>query len=72
MQKARCPPRGYAITLAANATAAAAAAVGKQNDGNDDEPESAVIKQIAKTVIHNRSSIKSSREAVVGFSVIIL
>jgi hypothetical protein len=36
-----------------------AAAAGKQNDGNDDQPKGAVIKQIAKTVIHSRSSIKS-------------
>ena len=34
------------------------AAAGKQNDGNDDQPKSAVVKQIAKTVIHNRSSTK--------------
>ncbi len=38
------------------------AAAGKQNDGNDDQPKSAVVKQIAKTVIHNRSSIKSIGE----------
>ena len=38
---------------------AVAAAAGKQNDGNDDQPKGAVIKQIAKTVIHSRSSIKS-------------
>lgn len=38
------------------------AAAGKQNDGNDDQPKGAVVKQIAKTVIHNRSSIKSIGE----------
>ena len=41
---------------------AVAAAAGKQNDGNDDQPKGAVVKQIAKTVIHNRSSIKSIGE----------
>ena len=51
VQKARCP-RGYAVI------SAMAAAAGKQNDGNDDQPKGAVIKQIAKTVIHNRSSTK--------------
>lgn len=40
------------------------AAAGKQNDGNNNQPKGAVVKQIAKTVIHNRSSIKSSREAM--------
>lgn len=43
-------PGAYAVILAM------AAAAGKQNDGNDDQPKSAVVKQIAKTVIHNRSS----------------
>jgi hypothetical protein len=38
------------------------AAAGKQNDGNDDQPKSAVVKQIAKTVIHNRSSQNSIGE----------
>ena len=38
------------------------AAAGKQNDGNDNQPKGAIIKQIAKTVIHNRSSIKSLGE----------
>lgn len=28
------------------------AAAGKQNDGNNDQPKGAVIKQIAKAVIH--------------------
>ena len=32
------------------------AAAGKQNDGNDDQPKGAVVKQVAKAVIHNRSS----------------
>ena len=57
-------PGAYAFTLVA-------AAAGKQNDGNDDEPKSAVVKQIAKTVIHNRSSIKSLKK-LFCFSVIIL
>ena len=35
---------------------AVAAAAGKQNDGNDDQPKGAVFKQIAKAVIHTRSS----------------
>jgi hypothetical protein len=48
-----------------------AAAAGKQNDGNDDQPKGAVVKQIAKTVIHNRSSIKSLKK-LFCFSVIIL
>ena len=39
-----------------------AAAAGKQNDGNDDQPKGAVFKQIAKAVIHNRSSKKSLEE----------
>ena len=51
-------PEAYAFALAATAAAAA----GKQNDGNDDKPKSAVVKQIAKTVIHNRSSKKSLKE----------
>ena len=50
MQFARCP-RLYAVI-------SMTAAAGKQNDGNDDQPKSAVIKEIAKTVIHNRSSTK--------------
>ena len=41
---------------------AVAAAAGKQNDGNDDQPKGAVFKQIAKAVIHNRSSKKSLGE----------
>ena len=32
------------------------AVAGKQNDGNDDQPKGAVVKEIAKTVIHNCSS----------------
>lgn len=55
MQEARCP-RAYAVI------SAMAAAAGKQNDGNDDQPKGAVVKQIAKTVIHNRSSKKSLEE----------
>ena len=51
---------------------AVAAAAGKQDDGNDDQPKSAIVKQIAKTVIHNRSSMKSLKERVFGSSVIIL
>ena len=50
-------PGAYALALAV-------AAAGKQNDGNDDQPKSAVVKQIAKTVIHNRSSKKSLGEPV--------
>ena len=51
-------PGAYAVTLAA-------AAAGKQNDGNDDQPKSAIVKQIAKTVIHNRSSVKSLKKQIV-------
>ena len=51
---------------------AVAAAAGKQNDGNDDQPKGAVIKQIAKTVIHSRSSIKSLKKHLLCSSVIIL
>ena len=40
------------------------AAAGKQNDSNDDQPKSAVFKEIAKAVIHNRSSKKSLGEQV--------
>ena len=58
VQKARCP-RGFCCHLAM------AAAAGKQDDGNDNEPKSAVVKQIAKTVIHNRSSVRSLKELVV-------
>ena len=58
-------PGAYAVILAV------AAAAGKQNDGNDDQPKGAVVKQIAKTVIHNRSSIKSLKK-LFCFSVIIL
>ena len=50
--RANCTvPSAYAVT-------SMAAAAGKQDDGNDDQPKGAVIKQIAKTVIHNRSSTK--------------
>ena len=59
-------PGAYAVI------SAMAAAAGKQNDGNDDQPKSAVVKQIAKTVIHSRSSIKSIGERMVCSSVIIL
>ena len=55
MQKTRCP-RAYAVL------SAMAAAAGKQNDGNDDQPKSAVVKQIAEAVIHNRSSLNSLKE----------
>ena len=55
MQKAR-RPRAYAVI------SAMAAAARKQNDGNDDQPKGAVFKQIAKAVIHNRSSKKSLEE----------
>jgi hypothetical protein len=48
------------------------AAAGKQNDGNDDQPKGAIVKQIAKTVIHIRSSIKSIGELWVCPSAIIL
>lgn len=48
------------------------AAAGKQDDGNDDQPKGAIVKQIAKTVIHNRSSVKSNRGVCVCSSVIIL
>ena len=54
MQNAR-RPRAYAVT-------SMIAAAGKQNDGNDDQPKGAVVKQIAKTVIHNRSSQNSIGE----------
>lgn len=53
-------PEAYAVTLAATAATAA----GKQNDGNDDEPKSAVVKQIAEAVIHNRSSKKITEMAI--------
>ena len=43
---------------------AVAAAAGKQNDSNDDQPKGAVFKQIAKAVIHNRSSKNSLKERV--------
>ena len=55
VQKARCP-RGVCGVLAMTAAA------GEQNDGNDDQPKGAVVKQIAKAVIHSRSSIKSLKE----------
>lgn len=35
---------------------AVTAATGKQNDRNDDEPNPVVVKQIAKTVVHDSSS----------------
>ena len=35
------------------------AAAGQENDGNDDDPEAVVVvKQIAKTVVHNDFSLK--------------
>lgn len=52
-------PGAFVITLAVTAAA------GKQNDGNDDQPKSAIVKQIAKTVIHNRSSVKSLKKQMV-------
>ena len=58
--------------LGAFMSLAMTAAAGKQNDGNDDQPKSAVVKQIAKTVIHNRSSQNSIGEHKVCSSVIIL
>ena len=59
-------PEAYAVILAVTAAA------GKKNDGNDDQPKGAIVKKIAKTVIHNRSSIKSLKKHTVCFSVIIL
>lgn len=56
MQKAR-RPRAYAVR-------SMTAAAGKQDNGNDDQPKSAIVKQIAKTVIHNCSSVKSNRGAL--------
>ena len=53
-------PEAYAFALAATAAAAA----GKQNDGNDDKPKSAVVKQIAEAVVHNRSSKKITETAI--------
>ena len=50
-------PQAYALTLVV-------AAAGKQNDGNDDQPKAVVVKQIAKAVIHNCSSLKSLKEHV--------
>lgn len=61
-QGAPCQKHGapWACAELAARTTAAAAAAGIQNDGNDDKPKSAVVKQIAKTVIHNCSSKKNS------------
>ena len=57
MKKPRAPCNLHGA-LGRYAVTSMTAAAGKQNDGNDDQPKSAVIKQIAKTVIHNRSSTK--------------
>jgi hypothetical protein len=48
------------------------AAAGEQNDGNDDQPKGAVLKQVAKAVIHNCSSVKIAEERWVCSSAIIL
>ena len=62
-------PEGF-YSLAAYAITAAAAGI--QNDGNDDQPKSAVIKQIAKTIIHMSFLHKIDRGAECCSSVIIL
>jgi hypothetical protein len=33
------------------------AAAGNEQDGNDDQPDPVVVKQIAQTVVHIRSSV---------------
>ena len=33
-------------------------AAGNEQDGNDDQPDAVVVKQIAETVIHSSSSLK--------------
>jgi hypothetical protein len=34
------------------------AAAGDNDDGNDDQPDAVVVKEIAEAVVHNRSSLK--------------
>ena len=63
-KKARCP--------GASSLSAVVAVAGKQNDGNDDQPKGAVVKKIAKTVIHNCSSQKITEERYVCSSATIL
>jgi hypothetical protein len=40
------------------------AAAGDNDDGNDDQPDAVVVKEIAEAVVHNRSSLKGSPEWV--------
>ena len=60
---------------ALSATAAAAvvtAAAVDENDGKDDQPNPVVLKQIAKTVVHNippRNEIAIRRRSVLRFSI---
>jgi hypothetical protein len=71
MKNPRAPCKKHGA-LGAFMSSAMTAAAGKQNDGNDDQPKGAIVKQIAKTVIHIRSSIKSIGELWVCPAAIIL
>ena len=50
---ARCAP----VFIGSCLSASAAAAAGKKDDGYDYKPDPFVVKKIAKTVIHIKSSV---------------
>jgi hypothetical protein len=53
-----CPAKApKAFTLGARQDTSVAAA-GENDDGNDDQPDAVVVKEIAEAVVHNRSSLK--------------
>jgi hypothetical protein len=43
------------------------AAAGEQENGNDDDPDAVVVKQIAEAVVHNRSSLKGRGRCLLPF-----
>ena len=46
------------LSAAAAATATAAVAAVDQNDGQNDQPNPVILKQIAQTVVHNKPPIQ--------------
>ena len=52
---------GISVSAASVSAAVSAAAAGEQNDCQDDQPYPVIVKEIAKTVVHNRSSFKIRR-----------
>ena len=47
-------PFAFRLSAAAAATATAAVAAVDQNDGQDDQPNPVILKQIAQTVVHSK------------------